>query len=571
MWKKSKKIMIDYFKLINIKDKNLIKFVVCNIFVNAMELLLPFLAAKIIESITLQIYQETFCYIVMLGFTYLLRNIFLYGNYASYACFFKSCYVSLHQRIMNSIYHFDEEYSLKLSSGKVVNTCNLDLVNIAEMPSFIFTMGIEFLKLMIMMIIFLKQNILVGIYVIIVYIIYCYFAILYDNKGAIWFQKQRKYADKLTGLLAQVLSGLKDIKTFNAANKLNHKFDINRKKWAQNYYEKRKCFFIKQTCIVGIIQFGKILLYVFFLLLIINNQITLAILLMLISYYDKSWDTITSIMNSNMNILEESVSMYRIYDILKYDNMLPEIYGKDKNDNLNGMVEFRNVSFQYQHYPTLHHISFTIKPNSLTCIIGPTGSGKTTIFNLLLRLYKINHGQILIDKINIYDYDKDVHASNITVVNQKTFIFNMSIRDNLALIDSNKTHQINVCKRVGIHDFIMSLPKGYGTILKEDATNISGGQKQLISLARALLTTSEILLLDEVTSSLDVQTTNQIMQLLEDLKTDHTIVLITHKREEMKLADQIIMLEKGKVVGIGKHTTLIKENQYYHSLFYKKK
>ena len=108
-------------------------------------------------------------------------------------------------------------------------------------------------------------------------------------------------------------------------------------------------------------------------------------------------------------------------------------------------------------------------------------------------MYKVDNGKILMDKLNIYEYSKDIYYSNISVVNQKTFIFNMSIRANLSLVDSNKKRQIDACKKVGIHEFIISLPDGYHTILKEDATNISGGQKQLLSLARALLTTSEIL------------------------------------------------------------------------------
>lgn len=142
----------------------------------------------------------------------------------------------------------------------------------------------------------------------------------------------------------------------------------------------------------------------------------------------------------------------------------------------------------------------------------------------------------------------------------------MSIRANLSLIDSNRKRQIDACKRVGIHDFIMSLPDGYNSILKEGATNISGGQKQLLSLARALLTTSEIILLDEVTSSLDPNTTNKIVNLLDDLKSDHTLIIITHNKDLMKAADSLIVLNNGKIEGVGKHDELIKNNDIYKQL-----
>lgn len=141
----------------------------------------------------------------------------------------------------------------------------------------------------------------------------------------------------------------------------------------------------------------------------------------------------------------------------------------------------------------------------------------------------------------------------------------MSIRANLSLIDSNKKRQMDACKRVGIHDFIMSLLDGYNTILKEDATNISGGQKQLLSLARVLLTTSEIILLDKVTSSLDPNTTNKIINLLDDLKSDHTLI-ITHNKNLMKITDKLIVLNNGKIECIDKHDELIKNNDIYKKL-----
>ena len=263
-------------------------------------------------------------------------------------------------------------------------------------------------------------------------------------------------------------------------------------------------------------------------------------------------------MNYDASIMEEAISLYRIEEIINYKSHTLNLNGTVYNDNITGLVEFKNVSFKYDKLPILKNISFVSKPNQVTAIVGTTGSGKTTILNLLLKMYKVDKGKILIDNLNIYKYAKDIYNSNVSVVNQKTFVFNMSIRANLA--HSNKKRQINACKMVGIHDFIMSLPDGYNTILKKDATNISGGQKQLLSLARALLTTSEIILLDEVTSSLDPNTTNKIISLLQDLKTDHTLIIITHNKDLMKVVDKLIVLNNGKIECIGKHNELINNN-----------
>ena len=191
-------------------------------------------------------------------------------------------------------------------------------------------------------------------------------------------------------------------------------------------------------------------------------------------------------------------------------------------------------------------ISLEIKPNTLNVIIGPSGSGKTTLFDLLLRFYPINGGEIFLDGVNIYEYSDSIYASNITLVKQNPFIYNMSIRDNLRLINGNKKRQEEVIKEVGLHEFIMSLSKGYSTILTQNATNISGGQKQLLSIARSLLTDAEILLMDDVTASLDPKTTNQIIDLLVRLKEDHTILVITNREDLITKADKIIYMNNGK-------------------------
>lgn len=248
------------------------------------------------------------------------------------------------------------------------------------------------------------------------------------------------------------------------------------------------------------------------LMMISKDKMDIAMFLLLISYFDKIKEATNNIISFDVSIMEEAVCLYRIRDIIFYKNKLTGLYSRKHKSNVLGFVEFRNVSFKYSQ-------------------------------NLLLKLISVQKGEIFIDDINIYEYSLDTFNSIVTVVNQKTFIFNMSIRDNLSLIDANKKRQIEVCKKVGIHDFIMSLPKGYNTILKDDATNISGGQKQLLSLARALLSNTKIILLDEVTSSLDPNTREQIIKLLEELKFNHTLIVITHEMELMKIADRIIVLE----------------------------
>ena len=566
MIKKNIKIVKDYFSLVSFKNKYLIMFIIVDLINVLISLLIPLFISLIVESVTNKLYNESVVLIIILGITYLLNKIGSYCTNWCYANFFKDTYVLMHQKLVNSVYDFDYEYSKKIPIGKIINSSNTDIINVAEIPSFMIELSIEIVKLLVIYFVFAKQNILVALYVIIIDIIYYIYARKCNNKNNYYLKKQIKYADKMTGMLSQILIGLKDIKSFNIGSRLNNKLDTYRKKWQENYFLKRKYYFTRKTLVGLVIDFGKIILYFIVLVLLIKGKIQIAMFLLLISYYDKTKESINDIMEFDVSIMEESVSLYRINQIVNYKDSNLVLDGIVNNDDIAGYVEFKNVSFKYSRLQVLKNVSFTAKPNQITAIVGKTGSGKTTLFNLLLRMYRVNDGKILIDRINIYDYSRDVFNSNVSIVNQKTFIFNMSIRANLSLIDSNKKRQIDACKRVGIHDFIMSLPDGYSTILKEDATNISGGQKQLLSLARALLTSSEIILLDEVTSSLDPNTTNKIINLLDDLKTDYTIIVITHNKDLMRRADKLIVLNNGKVECIGNNDDLIKKNKVYKQL-----
>jgi len=302
----------------------------------------------------------------------------------------------------------------------------------------------------------------------------------------------------------------------------------------------------------------------------IRNIIRVDILVLVIGYFESMIAYLDDVIESSSTIREVNVAVKRVDTILHYRSKEMLSFGDYEKENIKGVLEFENVSFSYGNKEVIKDMNLKIIPKQITAIVGESGTGKTSIFNLILRLYQVDKGTILLDGSDIYEYKKSSYSSMISVVNQKPFIFNMSIRKNLDFVDKDIGHQIDACKRVGIHDFISTLPDGYNTILREDATNISGGQKQLISLARTLLTKSKVLLFDEITSSLDPETADHITHLLKDLKKDHTIIMITHKPELMKQADRIVVIKEGKIVGDGTHKELMKNNTHYAWLQTKK-
>lgn len=568
MIKDNIKIIRDFFKLVKGSKKWIFFLFFGSIMAHLSSLLIPVFTSNIIYEVTNGNADATYLNIMLLSITYITYNLFWYLNYISYSHNFKYSYKNLREKIIDKVFTYDTEFSDKISKGTILNTVNTDTANLSEMINNVCEIMIIFIKVIIMVIIFLKTNLFIGILVLLLEILYLKSFDYCNIKSTKYLRGQLKYRDKLTDNLSQILNGLGEIKVFNIYEKIKNNFFIVANKWAEKYMLKRKYVNIRSSLLPFIIHFGKIILYLVLVYFVLNGKYEVNVLVLLITYFENIMTNTKELMGYSRQIREWSISIIRINNILNYSSKQQITFGLNENDYINGVVEFKNVDFSYKskNKGSIENINFVAEPNKITALVGHSGSGKTTITNLILRKYKIDNGEILIDNENIYDYSSNVYSTNVVGVNQSPFIFNMSVRKNLSLIDSNVDNQIEACKRVGIHDYIMSLPRGYNTVLTENATNFSGGQKQLLAIARTLLSKAEILIFDEVTSSLDTLLVEKIKDIFENLKLDHTIIIITHKKDVMKIADKIIVLNKGKIVGQGSHDELMKNNEYYIDL-----
>lgn len=529
-------------------------------------LLIPVVAAKVVEFATIKDYQTTFLYatiFLIVSFIYVLCHHYNYIAYKNNSIFTHN---KLQELILSKVTSYDENFTKNMSTSYIVNTAFNDVGKVMQVPDQAFDAITGVVNIAIALIILISVNVYIGILALILYIISMYALDKNMKKKNYYLSRQRKHQDNISSLMGQVLDGNKEIKAFNMSDNLNTYLKNYKKLWKKDYLKKRKYndnFYVLVPTILG---FGKIVIYLILIYLILNGRYDVATLVLVVGYYENIENEFKKLYGKLDNVSSFSIMLDRIYKILNYktNNMLS--FGDNDNDYIKGKINFKNVSFTYEKQVVLKNVSFEIKPQSFTAIVGKSGSCKSTIFRLLLRLYKADKGTILLDDESIYDYTREVYSSNVSIVTQKPFIFDMSIRENFNLVDSNHSHQIEACKRVGIHDYIMSLKDGYNTKLVADAENISNGQKQLIALARTLLSKSEVLLFDEVTSSLDINTSKHVMEILKDLKRDHTILMITHKPSLMKLADDIIVIDHGRLVGRGSHKTLLKDNTYYKSL-----
>lgn len=548
-----------YFKITKQTKWILYIFIAILSVLGALNFITPIYQSKIIDALTNKNINEFTRLLIILLALFVTTNTFSFLACKSYSVFFKNTFINIHKKVISSVYDYDDKL-INTLKGRIISTVNIDIINISVMADYMFDFMHNLILIICMLIFFIKTYFIFGVFLFLITTLYIFLANYLTKKEAYYFSGQRMYLDKLIGMLGQTLNGIKEIKTSNIKPSLNRKYDGLRKMWANKYTERRKYVIAHNVLLKFIMYLSKIILYILSMYLLFNGNVTIGVIILLINYFDNIFTYSIKLVDDMSKVREYNISLERVYNLL--DKNCTNSFGSINCGNINGHIEFKNVSFAYNGVSTIKNISFDAKPGEITVITEKTGSGKTTIFNILLRLYKPSCGCVLIDDVKIEEYKKDTYYKNVAVVNQESFLFNMSIKDNLKMVCKDEKKQIEICKKVGIHELIQSMPKGYDTILNENAANLSGGQKRLLSLAKTLLTDSKVLLFDEVTSSLDIKTTNKIINILKELKDSHTVIIITHKKEVMKISDEIILLSKGRIVGKGTYKNLLKNNHF---------
>lgn len=272
------------------------------------------------------------------------------------------------------------------------------------------------------------------------------------------------------------------------------------------------------------------------------------------------------------SLKEYELAVERIIEFETDDIYPKDVFGKKHLSHIKGDIKFDNITFSYDDSDknkVLNKFGLNIKPKTTVALVGPSGSGKSTILNLLTKSYLPESGVITLDDVPISDLDASTFKKAISIVSQSPYIFNMSIKENLLLVnpDASLGEITKVCKQACLHDYIMTLPDKYDTVIGEGGVNLSGGQKQRLAIARALLKDSPILLLDEATSALDNQTQSEIKATLDNLKNEYTIIIVAHRLSTIQNCDQIHLIEDGKVISSGTHKELLESSETYRNLY----
>lgn len=380
----------------------------------------------------------------------------------------------------------------------------------------------------------------------------------------------RKQRDKVSGLVGELVRGEKDLKMLSAKTPFLDRLFVEIKEKNVKEYNKR---FVDIIYLLAIRLLSDFLTFVLILVLIYLIQKNLLSISLAVALFTYKTNIMTNFMDNISLLLDEvksfNISTDRVFSIIENKEFLQEKFSTGHLEKIEGNFEFRNVSFSYDDYKVIKNMSFKINSGETVAFVGKSGSGKTTIFNLLGKLYEIEEGSIYIDGVDMNTLDEDSIRGNITIISQNPYIFNMSIRDNFKLIKENITDEeiIRALKLSCLQDFVDSLPKGLDTLIGEGGTNLSGGQRQRLAIARALVQNTKIILFDEATSALDNETQRDIQRAIDNLKGRYTILIIAHRLSTIKNSDRILLVDDGRIKAEGTHKELLENNMIYKKLY----
>lgn len=458
----------------------------------------------------------------------------------------------------------------EMSSGEIINRITSD----ADSLSFTFGKMINMISsivtaLVILVYVFFNSWI-VGL-ILISFLVVLYFIIKKYNPLLKDAHKERKASqDVFTSLANESIRGIREIKTLGIKDHLI----INAKRNIEDLFKLSKKEINLQTRFGIIVDFLKTTLevgtFIVCIVLLYYKQITLTFFIAMTYYIYRYMWFIECLNDFTQTYQKISVSLDRVNEILENKKYNDVVFGKTNLENIKGEIEFKNVTFAYPNEESvLKDFNLVIEPNKKIAIVGASGQGKSTLFNLITRLFDASKGEITIDGVNILDISEECLRKNISIIRQDPFIFNRTIMENFKIVDEDiKLKEVKACiKEAYLDEYIESLPKKYDTVLGEGGVNLSGGQKQRLAIARTLAKKSKIILFDEATSALDNNSQEFIKKSIDNLVKDHTVVIVAHRLSTIIDADIIYVIDDGKVIASGTHETLLKSCDYYKNLY----
>ena len=389
------------------------------------------------------------------------------------------------------------------------------------------------------------------------------------KRSQVLFNTLQSTLGKMFSVVQEKFTGFNEIKLYNYQENATHDFREANNTLCETSY-KANFFSGMMTPSVSLVTYIAIAMAVYVgTLRIIEGVMVVGALQAFIRYIWQVNQPLSQITQLSPTIQSSIAAIDRVFEYLEEPDDVADIENSIAIDKYQGQISFENVSFGYDTNLIIKNLSVDINPGEMVAIVGPTGAGKTTLINLLMRFYDVNEGSIKIDGVDIRDMKRDDLRSNFGMVLQDTWLFSGKIKDNIAYGKEDATDEeiIDAAKRTNVHHFITTLPNGYDMELNEESSNISNGEKQLITIARALLSDPRILILDEATSSVDTRLDAMIQEAMAELMKGRTSFVIAHRLSTIKNADKILVVKDGNIIEMGNHDELMAQNGFYADLY----
>ena len=480
---------------------------------------------------------------------------------------------SLRSRISVKINKLPLKYFDKNSIGDILSRVTNDVDTIAQsMNMSLATLVSSFTQFFGAIIMMFYTNWIMAITAIVSSSIGFAFTLIILSKSQKYFVARQEELGNLNGHIEEIYSGLNVVKVYNGKRQANEKFDeLNKKVYNAN----RKSQFLSglmQPIMNFIGNFGYVAVCIVGALLTMNNVISFGVIVAFITYVRLFTNPLSQMAQATTSLQTTAAASERVFEFLDEEEMpdQKEITQVLRKEDVKGNIEFENVVFQYAdaEKPTIKNFSAKALPGQKVAIVGPTGAGKTTMVNLLMKFYDINSGDIKIDGVSTKNLTRENIHELFTMVLQDTWLFSGTVKENIVYNNENISDEkvVEVCKTVGLDHFIRTLPHGYDTELS-DNDSVSAGQRQLLTIARGILQDAPFLILDEATSNVDTRTEELVQQAMDKLAEGKTSFIIAHRLSTIKNADLILVMKEGNIIEQGNHEELMEKNGFYADLY----
>ena len=543
--------------------------------ITGLNLLGPYLVSKLVAVLTEDFGEAAMKVIlniaVILAATYVFKILFkfLYGYLSHKAAW--NLVADMRVRVYDhmqklSLRFYQDKQTGQLMSRTTNDTATFEMLIAHALPDLI----TNILVVIGVTVILFLMNVYLALFTLIPIPFLIYGSWLFSKKIRPNFRTAQSNLAELNATLQDNISGMKEIQIFNQQPREKNRVRKSSDSYSTAILHALKLSAIFHPTVEAVSSMGTVIVVAFGGWMVLGNNLSVSEIVGFLLYLNLFYQPLSTLARVTEDLQLAMAGADRVFEVLDTEPDIKDSPGAVEISKSKGEISFCDVSFGYiESVPVLQNISFTAEPGRMVALVGPTGVGKTTIISLIARFYDPESGKITLDGRDLRDISLSSLRNQISIVLQDIFLFNGSVADNIAYgcKAATKEEIIQAARAARAHTFISELPEGYDTVIGERGVKLSGGQKQRLSIARAVLRNTPILILDEATAAVDVETEAQIQQAIQELAENRTIIVVAHRLSTVKRADQILVIQDGKIAESGNHMELLSHNGLYRQLY----